>query len=159
MLIQGSKREVEKLSQIKKEAWKSLSIGYARSTKHIDDALQKSGHVPLDIFDILDTLEFAESNQMRMSELASIKAFSRSGLTRIVDRLEKQGFVKREPCSADGRGYYAVLTEKGREARKNALPIYERELSTIFGSAVTEKQAHDLVSLVDRIILSSDKET
>jgi DNA-binding MarR family transcriptional regulator len=53
---------------------------------------------------------------MRMSEIADSVLLSRSGVTRLVDRLERDGLVERIPCEDDARGQYAVLTERGREA-------------------------------------------
>jgi DNA-binding MarR family transcriptional regulator len=50
-----------------------------------------------------------------MGELADHLLLSRSGITRLVDRLERQGLVERQPCEDDGRGYYAVLTGRGRD--------------------------------------------
>ena len=55
----------------------------------------------------------APGNRLRMAELAERLLFTRSGITRLVDRLERDGFVERDECAHDGRGVYAILTEKG----------------------------------------------
>jgi DNA-binding MarR family transcriptional regulator len=62
--------------------------------------------------------------RLRMGELAERLLLSRSGLTRLVDRLVKQGFVLRERCADDARGFFAVLTEAGRDKLAGARPAH-----------------------------------
>ena len=59
-----------------------------------------------------------------MAELAEHALLSRSGMTRLIDRLEREGMVGRSTCDKDGRGCYAVLTEQGREAVDQARSTY-----------------------------------
>jgi DNA-binding MarR family transcriptional regulator len=64
----------------------------------------------------------SEAGKLRMGQLANRLLLSRSGITRLVDRLERQGLVERQPCEDDGRGFYAVLTDAGREKFGMARP-------------------------------------
>lgn len=80
------------------------------------DAQLVAGHgLSLSSYEVLLFLADAPEGRMRMSELADSVLLSRSGLTRMVDRLERGGLLRREPCGDDGRGYFAIITPDGRE--------------------------------------------
>jgi DNA-binding MarR family transcriptional regulator len=83
---------------------------------------------------VLLFLADSPDGRMRMSELADSVLLSRSGLTRLVDRLERDGLLEREQCEEDARGYFAAITDRGRtlftEARRTHLAgVRERFLS------------------------------
>src|SRR5262249_20578181 len=79
------------------------------------------------------TLEVAE-RPLRMSELADHVVYSRSGLTRLIDRLEARGYVERTLCTTDRRGMFCAITEKGLDARRGAGPVVLKEVERIFES-------------------------
>jgi DNA-binding MarR family transcriptional regulator len=93
--------------------------------RQLDEELRRSHGLPLSSYDVLVTLESAPARQMRMSELADAVLLSRSGLTRLVERLERDGLLERTDCPSDARGSLAVLTDEGlarlAEARKTHL--------------------------------------
>jgi DNA-binding MarR family transcriptional regulator len=103
---------------------------YAQSTliPRLDAELRRSSGLTLAEFDALAQLAFAPDQRLRMSDLAERVLLSRSGVTRLVDRLERDGDVRRESCAPDGRGAYAVLTERGRGRVRGAMP---RHLATV----------------------------
>lgn len=68
-----------------------------------------------------------------MSELAGAILLSPSGLTRLVDRLEAEGLMRREPCSEDRRCQYAVATRKGLAALRKTWPVYSAAIANHFG--------------------------
>src|SRR5919199_5457200 len=70
---------------------------------------------PLSSYEVLITLGAAPDQRLRMSELADSVLLSRSGMTRLVDRLERDGLLRRDQCADDGRGWFAVLSERGAE--------------------------------------------
>jgi DNA-binding MarR family transcriptional regulator len=74
----------------------------------------------------------APGNRLRMAELAERLLFTRSGVTRVVDRLERDGFVERHDCAHDGRGVYAILTEKGFETFEAAAVPHTEGLRRLF---------------------------
>src|SRR5689334_12860190 len=114
-----------RLNEVERGAW----IGFLRAhhclVAELDDELRREHGLPLTSFDVLAQLDLAPERQLRMSELAEAVLLSRSGLTRLVERLESQGLLQRRECTEDARGAYAVLTEKGedrlREARRTHL--------------------------------------
>ena len=82
-------------------------------------------------YEVLHHLQEASGGRMRMCELAEQAQLSRSGLTRLVDRLEREGLLERCSCEHDARGSYACLTASGASAwKKRASPIWRSSGST-----------------------------
>ena len=135
-----------------------LLVAQSRLNAKFSSTLADNKHVPLDVYDVLVTLEYAPDHRLRLSELADKVLLSRSGLTRRLDRLEKQGYIKREGCPNDRRGAYAVLTEAGLQARESAWPIYKEAIRTYFGDRMTEGEAKQLSAVMKRIIDALDKD-
>jgi DNA-binding MarR family transcriptional regulator len=96
-------------------AWRGLLRVHARMTKALDAELVREHGLPLSSYEVLLFLADAPEGRLRMSELADGVLLSRSGLTRLVDRMEREGLLRRERCEDDARGYNAAITPKGRE--------------------------------------------
>jgi DNA-binding MarR family transcriptional regulator len=95
-------------------AWRGLLRSHARLTRELDVELVSSHGLPLTSYEVLLFLADSPEGRLRMSELADSVLLSRSGLTRLVDRLERQDLLRRESCPSDRRGSYAVITQRGR---------------------------------------------
>ena len=94
---------------------------HATLTKALDAELEAEHGLPLSSYEVLLHLDDADGQRMRMSDLAATVILSRSGLTRLVDRLEREGLIARESCPSDARGSFATLTAAGRaQARRRA---------------------------------------
>jgi DNA-binding MarR family transcriptional regulator len=87
---------------------------HARLTRELDAQLAREHKLPLSSYEVLLFLADAPDGRMRMSDLAESVLLSRSGLTRLVDRLEREGLLKRERCESDARGLFAEITPEGR---------------------------------------------
>jgi DNA-binding MarR family transcriptional regulator len=115
----------EELSPVELGAWRGLLRVHAALVKSLDAELAAAHDLPLSSYEVLITLEAAPGRKLRMSELADSVLLSRSGMTRLVDRLERDGLLERDHCTADGRGCFAVLTGQGlatvAEARRTHL--------------------------------------
>lgn len=98
---------------------------HAELTRELDAQLAREHNLPLSSYEVLLYLADAPEGRVRMSELAESVLLSRSGLTRLVDRLEREGLLKRERCESDARGLFAEITPAGRrlfdEARRTHL--------------------------------------
>lgn len=129
-----------KLDEVRKAAWRMLLVSRARLVEKIDHDLAKANVVSFDWYDVLLWLEEADG-KLKMGELADRVLTSRSGLTRLVDRIEAAGYVKREHCGQDRRVVYAVLTEAGRAAREQAWTVYEPALIRHFARFLSETDA------------------
>jgi DNA-binding MarR family transcriptional regulator len=117
-------------------AWRGFLVTHTRLVRELDEELRAAHGLPLSSYDVLTTLESAPGGRLRMRELADAVLLSRSGLTRLVDRLVGDGLVVREECADDARGAFAVLTDAGRAALHEARPthhagIRERFLSRL----------------------------
>ena len=94
-------------------AWSEFVRAHALVTRRVEADLLGTHRLSLVSFDVLEHLASAPDRRLRMAELAEALVVSRSGVTRAVDRLTRQGLVSREPCNSDLRGTYATLTREG----------------------------------------------
>jgi DNA-binding MarR family transcriptional regulator len=131
-----------KLNEQELRAWGGFLTTHARLTRQLDDELRAAHDMPLGTLDVLIQLARAPGERLRMRDLADAIVLSRSGLTRLVDRLAADGLVKREKCGDDGRGAWAVLLPAGRDALERALPTHLDGVRRVFlGSLQPEDQA------------------
>jgi DNA-binding MarR family transcriptional regulator len=107
-------------------AWRAFLTAHARVVNEIEGALREEGLPPLSWYDVLWPLYRAPNRRLRMKELAEQVVLSRTGLVRLVDRIERAGLLRREPVPGDGRGAYAVLTRQGAETLRRMWPTYAR---------------------------------
>jgi DNA-binding MarR family transcriptional regulator len=115
---------VQGLSPEELAAWRGFLRAHAALAKVLDDELQASHGLPLSSYEVLVVLQAAPGHRLRMAELADRVLLSRSGMTRLVDRLARDGLLRRELCSDDGRGAYAALTERGEAMLTRARPTH-----------------------------------
>jgi DNA-binding MarR family transcriptional regulator len=112
------------------EPWRSFLTAHARLSRRLDEELRAEHDLSLPEYDALLQLAHAPDRRLRMSRLANLVLLSKSGVTRLIDRLEADGFVRRTQCVTDARGAEAVLTEAGldrlREAAHTHLAGIER---------------------------------
>ncbi len=106
-------------------AWRGLLRTHAMLVKRLDAELEAAHGLALTSYEVLLHLSNADERKMRMCDVAESVLLSRSGLTRLIDRLERDGLVERVSCADDARGAYAQLTETGlarlREAQHTHL--------------------------------------
>lgn len=132
-------------------AWRALLTAHATAIRAIERELAAEGLVPLTWYDVLVALWEAPDHRLRMHELARAVVLSRSGLTRLVDRLEAAGLLRREASPDDRRGAYAVLTDEGRAAQLRAWPVYARGIATHFADYLSEEEAAILARALGRV--------
>ena len=150
---QGKLRVVREgvLEQGREEAWRALITAHAAAVEGIERGLVEAGLPPLGWYDVLLKLSAAPGCRLRMHELASTVVLSRSGLTGLVDRLEKAGLLRREPDPADGRGSFAALTDEGARMRERMWPVYAKGIAEHFGTHVTDEEAEVLTRALGRV--------
>lgn len=102
------------------DAWRSFLRAHARLVRVLETELVAEHPLSLGGYDVLVQLAEAPGRRLRMAELADAVLLSRSGVTRLVDRLEVAGMVTRERFTGDGRGVVAVLTTKGVDTLRSA---------------------------------------
>jgi DNA-binding MarR family transcriptional regulator len=94
-------------------AWRGFVRTHALVSKELDAELERTHGLQLSSVEVLVELSEAEGRRMRMNELARAVSLSRSGLSRLIDRLAREHLIDREPCLDDARGSFAVLTDGG----------------------------------------------
>jgi DNA-binding MarR family transcriptional regulator len=124
------------LSSEELAAWRGLLRVHAGLTKALDAELLREHELPLSSYEVLLFLAESPRGRLRMSELADGVLLSRSGLTRLVDRMERDDLLRRRRCEEDQRGYFAEITDTGRalfaQARRTHLDgVRERFLDRL----------------------------
>lgn len=130
------------------DAWRAFLRAHARVVRKLERELQEDERLALTDYDVLVQLARADGRRMRMSELADGLLLSRSGATRLVDRLVGEGLVERVMCDTDRRGQWASLTDAGFERLRRATPAHLRGVSEHFLSRLSS----DDIAALKRIL-------
>lgn len=117
-------------------SWRAFLEAHARVSRRLDDELRAAHGLSLAEYDALLQLAEAPGHRLRMNQLADRVILSRSGITRMIDRLAFDGFVERAHCSSDARGAEAVLTDAGMACLRDAARTHLRGIERHFLSIV-----------------------
>jgi DNA-binding MarR family transcriptional regulator len=147
-----SKPTLSDLSTAELGAWRGLLRVHSALIRDLDAQLEREHELPLTSYEVLLTLAGCPESRMRMSELADSVLLSRSGCTRLVDRLEREGLVTRGECAGDARGAYAVLTEAGLERFRAARITHLEGVRERFTSRFSEEELARMATLWDRVV-------
>ena len=142
----------EKTNSTFVDVWRLFITTHATLIGIIDKEMTAADVVPLHWYDVLIELYEASDHKLRMHELADKVVLSRSGLTRLVDRLEQAGYLQREVDPEDRRGFFTVITEEGIAALRQGWKIYERGINEHFAQFLTEEEATILQNAFTRIL-------
>src|ERR1700750_1466111 len=140
------------LSGLELGAWRGLLRVHAALVKQLDAELTAAHKLPLSSYEVLLNLESPPGHRRRMAELADSVLLSRSGMTRLVDRLERDGLLVRDHCTDDGRGCYAVLTGKGAAMLAAARPTHLGGVRAKFLSQFDDGEWRTLSVLWERVL-------
>jgi DNA-binding MarR family transcriptional regulator len=132
-------------------AWRGLLRAHACLAKRLDAELERAHRLPMSSYEVLHHLQEASGGRMRMCDLAEQAQLSRSGLTRLVDRLERDGLLERCSCAHDARGAYACLTDSGRERLEEARVTHLAVVREHFFSRFSETELVSLADMWERI--------
>lgn len=136
-------------------AWRGLLRVHAALSKALDAELVAAHGLQLSSYEVLLTLVGRDEGCMRMSELADSVLLSRSGLTRLVDRLERDGLVCRRACPSDARGQLAGITDRGRELFARARVTHLAGVRKRFLDHLEPADLDELARLWDRVLPGS----
>ena len=134
------------LSSHELAAWRGLLEVHARVTQELDAQMHEAHGLSVSAYEVLMFLADAPERRLRMSEIADRVLLSRSGCTRLVDRLVAQGYVSRCVASSDGRGLFAKLTAEGLEKLEAARATHLEGVRRYFLDQLT---ATDQIALGD----------
>lgn len=137
------------------EAWSTFLRAHARVVRELERELQAEQSMALSDYDVLVQLAGAPGRRLRMSELADRLLLSRSGATRLVDRLVADGLVARTLCESDRRGQWAELTDAGRDRLRRATPTHLRGVATHFLDRLSADELTALETMLGRLVPST----
>ena len=120
------------------EPWRAFLQAHARLTRRLDEELRAEHDLSLAEYDALLTIADAPDRRIRMRQLADRVILSKSGVTRLIDRLVLDGLVQRDACLSDARGAEAVLTTAGLDRLRRASRPHLRGIDEHFRSAIDE---------------------
>jgi len=131
-------------------AFGMLLEAHAAVISQVNRDLEASTGIPVSWFEVLLRLARSDGHQLRMAELARQVGLSTSGLTRLVDRIEGAGYVRREACPSDRRGANAVLTDEGDALLRKAVPPHLDSLALHVAEPLGDKvdQLTDLLRIL-----------
>jgi DNA-binding MarR family transcriptional regulator len=136
--------------------WRNFLVVHARLQRILDQELRGEHDISLAEYDALVVLAGAPNHRLRMHQLADQVLLSRSGVTRLIDRLVADGSVERDHCSTDARGAEAVLTRAGLSRLRDASGTHLRGIAQHFFELVSAEQLTALDDVLDSLIAGLD---
>ena len=145
-----TKTDVRWLNPREMKAWRNYIIASRRMLEALDGDLADY-ELTLADYEVLAQLSDAPGRKLRMSELAEIAMVSKSRLSHRMKVMEAAGWVRREECPEDRRGYFAVMTDKGFKAIERAAPTHVGSVRNRFLDHLSVKDQEDLAKIFDRL--------
>jgi DNA-binding MarR family transcriptional regulator len=144
--------ELQSFSELELDAWRGFLRTYTTLVRDLDDELTERHGLPVSSYDVLVQLDEAPDGMLRMSHLADAVLLSRSGLSRLVTRLESQGLIERADCKNDARGSFAVITEEGRARLNEARATHRAGVRERFLDRLGERDQRQLAKVWSRLL-------
>lgn len=138
-------------------AWLAFLRAHAGLIRSLDAELRQETRLSLSDFDVLIQLAMADDTCLRMSELARNTLVSRSGTTRRVEQLEREGLVARRAAGTDRRSVIVSLEPEGMEALRRALPVHARGIATHFAAKLANEEADTLRRALEKVSPERDR--
>jgi DNA-binding MarR family transcriptional regulator len=133
------------------EAFEKLLGAHSTLTRELSAALVESHGLTINDYGCLLLLSRAGDEGMRRIDLANQLQLSPSGITRLLDRLEDQGYVGKGECKEDARVSYAILTEAGLNKIKEAWPEHVEAIERRVGSILSDEEMKTLIELLGKL--------
>jgi DNA-binding MarR family transcriptional regulator len=124
--------------------WRAFLLAHARVSRRLDDELRAEHDLSFAEYDALLTIATAPGRRIRMRQLADQVLLSKSGVTRLIDRLVADGLVERDTCMTDARGAEAVLTAAGLDRLRDASDTHLRGIADHFLDVLDDGQLAEL---------------
>ena len=156
MTLPASSSKATGLSPAELRAWRGMLRAHSRLVKALDAQLEHDHALPLSSYEVLVHLSEADGGRMRMCDLADSILLSRSGLTRLVDRLERDGLLERVACDDDARGSFAQLTGEGRTRLTKARATHLDNVRALFLDHFSDEDIEVLGGFWGRILPDED---
>jgi DNA-binding MarR family transcriptional regulator len=133
-------------------AWARLIKAERLALARVEAALKQAGLPPLAWYDVLIELERAGETGLRPFELERALLLAQYNLSRLLDRIEREGLIERAPCPQDGRGHVIRITARGQSTRNAMWPVYAQAIQSAVGNHLDKGEAETLSLLLGRIV-------
>lgn len=144
------------LTSAEQSAWRGFVRVHTAMARALDAELERAHGLSLSSFEVLKALRCSDAGRLRMADLAEHALLSRSGMTRLVDRLERQGLLTRCQCSDDARGCFAVLSPDGADLLERARPTYIESVRAGFLSHLSPDELGVLAATFERMLAAAE---
>ncbi|MFN2519838.1 MAG: MarR family winged helix-turn-helix transcriptional regulator [Candidatus Limnocylindria bacterium] len=152
MPAMSAARRRRRLSEMDLRAWTGFLRAHAEVTRALERDLQRAGLIQLSDYGVLLELSRGPADGRRPLELASLTSLTKSGLTRLVDRLETAGFVERRACASDQRGSLIALTPKGRHVFRRAAPMHLDGIAEYFKDRLDDHELAVMAVAFEKLV-------
>lgn len=132
-------------------AWQRLLRTQCSLLRVLDADLQAAHDITISDYDVLVSLRDSPQGRLRMSDLSSFTLLTRSGITRLIQGLERAGLVDKSICKSDARVSWISLTKSGRARLELARKTHHNGIRLLFASSFDEEEAEQLAELLGRI--------
>ena len=139
-------------------AFVALLRAHAGVTRDLNAQLTADHGLTLSDFEVLLRLSRAPERRMRRVDLADQVLLTASGITRLLDGLERQGLVERASCDTDRRVVYAVLTDAGLDRLRTAAESHFGQVDAVFGARYDDAEVEVLTGLLDRLAVGPEED-
>lgn len=140
------------LSEAEQGYWRSWLAATLLLPDRLGRDLQEQTGLTMADYEILVWLSETPERRLRMSELANLTLSSRSRLSHQIDRMEKAGYVRRQECSDDRRGFFAVLTDEGWQVLEEAAPHHVESVRNRLVDVLTTEEFAELGRLSQKLV-------
>lgn len=134
------------------QMWRSFLQTHSTVVKHLERRMEEQHGLALPWWDVLIQLAEGPQGRLRMGELAESVLLTRSGVTRLVDRMIVAGLVDREPCPGDRRGYYAVITQAGLDTIEKVGPDHSKDAWEVFLGHISDEEAVLMGNVFNKVL-------
>ncbi len=118
----------------------------------IETALKEAGLPPLSWYDVLLELSRDPGSGLRQYEIGERVLLNKHNLSRLIDRLENDGLVKRQACDVDGRGNIVKITKKGMQLKQGMWPVYAKAIQELIAQPLTTAQVRSLTEVMNALL-------
>ena len=133
-------------------AWITLLQTHAAVVDALERKLERERGIPLAWHEVLSRLIAAPEGRLRMLDLAGLIMLSKSGVTRLIDRMEEAGMVTREACASDRRVTYAMITAKGRGTFERTMPVFLEGVEEYFSSHLSDTDVREIRASLRKVL-------
>jgi DNA-binding MarR family transcriptional regulator len=131
-------------------------VSFWRIFAAVDADLAAAELPSLSWYDALYELYLSPGRRLRMSQLARSALLSKSGLTRLVDKLEKEKLLQRVACAEDNRVHYVQLTDRGVETLRKIWAVYRAGIAKHFAAHLSDAEAKQMAAMLSRVVKAFD---